>query len=56
MARAAPADKSSGAPRLTDRCFQVVVGGRGRKPRIFPPAAHSEMVKALEGVVWKTSQ
>ena len=29
----------------------MVVGCAGRQPRVFPRAAHGEMVKALEGVV-----
>ena len=41
---------------LTGRCFQVVVGCSGRKPRVFPRAAHGEMVKVLECVVRESYQ
>src|ERR1019366_2310184 len=34
----------------------VVVGCAGRQPSVFPRAAHCEMVKALEGIVWETHQ
>src|SRR5271169_5542387 len=44
------------ASRLTGLCFQMVVGGARRQPRVFPRSAHGEMVKALEGVVRKTHQ
>ena len=39
------------ASRLMGQCFQVVVGGEGRQPRVVLRAAHGEMVKALKGVV-----
>ncbi len=38
------------------RCFQVVVGCAGRETRVFPRAAHGEMVKALEGFVREAHQ
>ena len=44
------------AEKLTGHYEQVVVGGAGRKPRVFPRAAHGEMVKALEGIVRKAHQ
>ena len=34
----------------------MVVGCAGREPRVFPRAAHGEMVKALEGVVREAHQ
>ena len=44
------------AYELTGRCSQMMVGGAGREPGIFPRAADGEMVKVLEGLVREAHQ
>ena len=49
-------DPARQASTLAGRCFQVVVGCASRQSRVFPRAAHGEMVKALECVVRESHQ